>query len=299
MFSTKEFFAHITKEGLARPNRFFVIINLPAGISDPNIAKTLSLMCMQTELPSKTINVSETKYNGNIKKMAMSKLYYQQQFVFAVSSKMYEKEIIDAWMDLIIGDTHELSYYDDYNTEIEVYQLDMKDKPVHAVKFNGCFPVVVNPLTVSNSDQNTTHQLMVQFAYESWETILSSSNLTPNKSSDSNAQTVLTNKGKKSAGFVDNNSSIDIQSEHSELMNIKKGLSEEASKYIDKLSSTIATVTKENAGQIASDIELFKNNKVLSKITEKETIDRVVDKVTSKLSSKASSNISKFLSKLF
>ena len=291
MFSTKEFFAHIKKEGLARPNRFYVLMGLPNGINDPNNSKTLSLMCMQTELPSKTINVSETKYNGNIKKAAMSKLYYQQQFVFAVSSKMVEKELIDAWMELIIADDHELSYYDDYVTDIEVYQLDMQDKPVHAVKFKGCFPVVVNPLTLSNSDQNTTHQLMVQFAYESWETIQSTLNLHPGANKE-NKQAKLNDKKQKQVGHHSDTFSADIEGEKVKLNSIRDRLSSEKDKKrIDKITDTLSNTTQNNTGIIADDISKMKPD-------GNDEVSNAINDLTNKLKQKTS-DISHKLSKLF
>ena len=290
MFSTKEFFAHIKKEGLARPNRFHVLMGLPSGINDPNNSKTLSLMCMQTELPSKTINVSETRYNGNIKKAAMSKMYYQHQFVFAVSSKMVEKELIDAWMELIIADDHELSYYDDYIADIEVYQLDMQDKPVHGIKLKGCFPVVVNPLTVSNQDQNTVHQLMVQFAYESWETVQSTLNLHPGSKKE-NRQTVLTDDKPKQIGHYNDTFSADIEGEKVKLESIKEKLSEANKKLIDKISDTLSNTTRDNIGIISDDISKMKPN-------ENNEISNIVDELSNKLKQKTG-DISRKLSKLF
>lgn len=291
MFSTKEFFAHIKKEGLARPNRFYVLMGLPNGINDPNNSKTLSLMCMQTELPSKTINVSETKYNGNIKKAAMSKLYYQQQFVFAVSSKMIEKELIDAWMELIIADDHELSYYDDYVADIEVYQLDMQDNPVHAIKFKGCFPVVVNPLTVSNQDQNTTHQLMVQFAYESWETIQSTLNLHPGANKE-NKQAKLNDKKQKQVGHYNDTFSADIEGEKVKLNSIKERLTSEIDKKrIDKINDALSNTTRDNIGIISDDISKMKPD-------ENNELSSIVDELSNKLKQKTN-DISHKLSKLF
>ena len=202
MASFKEHTAHILKHGISRTNRFQVLIPVPKKMQDEVTAegeekkksklkkyfeeavkvirvftgggtteftRGLDMMCSQTELPGKTINISETKYNGDVRKVGNSIMYGNQQFVFKVSKDMYEKTIIDEWMNLIINpQTHEVGYYDDYVVDITVYQLDTNDKIVHAIVLEDAYPIMSNPLTLSNLEQNNSHELMVQFAYKRW-----------------------------------------------------------------------------------------------------------------------------------
>lgn len=195
--------AHLLKHGLARTNRFQVIIQLPEKIVDQasaeaktssNLAKWfgeaikivkiftgkgsseftrgLDIMTSQTELPGKTINISETKYNGDTLKAGQSILYGQHQFVFKVSSDMYEKGIIERWMDLIVDpNTHEVGYQNTYATNITINQLNLNDEIVYSVRLIDAFPVNVNSMVLSNSEMNNTHELMVQFAYRKWENV--------------------------------------------------------------------------------------------------------------------------------
>jgi len=208
MASFKEHTANILQNGLARTNRFQVLIPTPtmrnAAALDSSIDSTgneppisklksmfgeavkviriftgggsaaeytrgLDLMCSQTELPGKTINTSETKYNGDVHKVGQSVMYGNQQFTFHVSQDMYEKTIIDQWMNMVVDpETHEISYLSDYAVTINIFQLDQNDKIVHAVALLDAFPVMMNPLTMSNSEHNNVHELMVQFAYRRW-----------------------------------------------------------------------------------------------------------------------------------
>lgn len=202
MPSYKEFVAHAQKHGFARTNRFQVIIPLPdkitqvlatntqksplaeaigkvseivrifTGPSTTAYTRGLEMMCMQTELPGKTINVSEGKYNGDVFKVAHSILYGNQQFTFKVSGDMYEKTILDAWMNLIVDpDTHEVGYYKDYVVPISIFQLDTNDNIVHGVVLHDAYPVLTNPLTLSNAEMNNVHELMTQFTYKRWENL--------------------------------------------------------------------------------------------------------------------------------
>lgn len=205
MASFKEHTAHILKHGVSRTNRFQVLIPVPSKLQNSvtsnseldkkskfaeifsetikviqvftgggttEFTRGLDLMCSQTELPGKTINISETKYNGDTNKVGNSIMYGNQQFVFKVSKDMYEKNIIDAWMNLIINPkTHEIGYMNDYVSDITIYQLDTNDQIVHAVMLEDAFPVMMNPLTLSNLEQNNVHELMVQFAYKKWTNV--------------------------------------------------------------------------------------------------------------------------------
>lgn len=200
----KQYTAGIIKNGLAPTNRFQVLIPVPASLlpsekpaadgigsglsklqkyfgeavkvvriftggGSTEYTRGLDLMCSQTELPGKTINTSETKYNGDVYKIGQSLMYGNHQFTFKVSGDMYEKTIVDSWMNLVINpETHEVSYLSDYAVTINIFQLDQRDKIVHAVSLIDAFPVMMNPLTLSNNEHNNTHELMVQFAYRRW-----------------------------------------------------------------------------------------------------------------------------------
>lgn len=260
MASFKEHTANIMQNGLARTNRFQVLIPTPmmrnaAAVDEssdefigprPPVSKLkslfgeavkviriftgggsseytrgLDLMCSQTELPGKTINTSETKYNGDVHKIGQSLMYGNQQFTFHVSQDMYEKTIIDQWMNLVVDpETHEVSYMNDYAVTINVFQLDQNDKIVHAVALIDAFPVMMNPLTLSNSEHNNVHELMVQFAYRRWINLDLSAD--PNNNMDSLLDTplgpylapILSNPVvQRGLEYVKNTTGLDLQGE--------------------------------------------------------------------------------------
>lgn len=200
MSTFKQFAAHVSKHGISRTNRFRVIIPLPeklqskfaqnadskksdfptlqsiikivrifTGPNSTEFTRGLDLMCSQTELPGKTLNTTETKCNGDVKKIASTITYGNQQFTFKVSGDMFEKNIIDAWMNLVVNPfTHEVGYYDEYVVPITIHQLDIQDRIMHTVVLNDAYPVMSNPLVLSNVEANNVHELMTQFAYKSW-----------------------------------------------------------------------------------------------------------------------------------
>ena len=193
-------FANILKNGVARTNRFEVLIPLPSmvagdssnvsqerstsfnakdvlklvssfyGAGSGEVARGLNYMIEQTEIPGKNLTTTDVRYNGDYFKLPYAVVYGGQQFTFRVSRDMYEKNIIDDWMNFIFNPTtHEIAYMDDYVTDITVNQLDEQDNITYSVILKDAFPVMCNPLTVSNEEQNQYHRLAVQFMYRRWE----------------------------------------------------------------------------------------------------------------------------------
>lgn len=199
MATVKEFQANIMKNGMARTNRFQVLIPLPPALQSKtnntgqeksssfegfeivqkissffgggNVETTrgLDLMVEQTDLPGKNLTTTDIKYNGDFHKLPYSTVYDAQQFVFRVSREMYERNIMDEWMNLIYDpQTHEIEYMDNYVSNIVINQLDEKDRVTYAIVLKDAFPVTCNPMTVSNEDNNQFHRLSVSFAYRKW-----------------------------------------------------------------------------------------------------------------------------------
>lgn len=193
MATIQEHIAYVRQNGLARTNRFQTLIPLPNVISNPSspekkdptfisevvkyinvINKTsdidrmrgLDLMCEQSEIPGKSLTTSDMRYNGDFIKQPNGIIYGIQPFTFHVGREMYEKNIIDEWMNKIIDvNKYEIAYYDDYTVDITINQLDTNGNVVYSVILEEAYPTVCNPLTLSNSEQNNTHRLMVQFTY--------------------------------------------------------------------------------------------------------------------------------------
>lgn len=199
MASLREFFAHVSKNGLAKTNRFQVLIPLPAALQElthntgqtkPSnikgfevvrkissffgggniqVTRGLDLMCEQTELPGKNLTSTDIKYNGDFQKMPYSVVYGVQMFIFKVSRDLHEKNIIDEWMNLIYDPvTHELNYHDNYVVNIVINQLDDNDNITHSVVLKDCYPTMSNPIQLSNEERDSFAKLMVSFAYKSW-----------------------------------------------------------------------------------------------------------------------------------
>lgn len=288
----KEFQAHIKKHGVARTNRFQVLIPVPerllptaqeaeeepqsnsifakavretvrviqifTGSSTTEMTRGLDLMCFHTEMPAKNLNISETKYNGDVHRVGHSILYGQQQFSFKVSGDMYEKNIIDAWMNLVVDPvTHEVAYQSDYVTNITINQLDEKDQIIYSIVLNDAFPVVSNPLTLSNAESNNSHELMVLFAYKNW---LPADIQKPSNEATSLMQTplgpylapILSNPAvQRGLEYIENTTGLDLEGEALNIYNqvddiVRATTGSSVNKSVGLLNSIMAAIQSNN-----------------------------------------------------
>lgn len=199
----QEHISYLLKYGVARSNRFQVLIPLPnellarinntaqqktsswfgddsvlslinsfVGGSSGDVTRGLNLMIEQTEFPGKNLTTSNIKYNGDFYRQAYAVVYGMAPFTFKVTRDMHEKNIIDEWMNLIVDPrTHEVRYMDEYAVDITINQLDEQDNVVYSVLLKDAFPTMCNPMTASNEEQNVIHRLTTIFAFRRWERV--------------------------------------------------------------------------------------------------------------------------------
>ena len=252
MASFQEHLAYLTKHGVARNNRFQVLIPIPERLipetsnTDQNktslpfseevvslissftssgasqIARGLDIMVESTALPAKTLTTTNIRYNSDFHDVPYSVVYNQQDLSFHVSTDMYEKNIIDLWMASIVDPvTHEVAYMDDYATNITINQLNEQDEIVYSVALIDAFPVTCNSIEVTNESQNTMIRLSTSFAYKRWipvgENISDETGLV-----DSLSQTpigplvtpILSNPAvQKGLDFLENQTGLDLEGE--------------------------------------------------------------------------------------
>lgn len=200
----KQYISYITKHGLARNNRFEVLIPLPDKLidamkegqeedeekrskrwTDSKVFKTirtfmggsgevtrgLALMVEDTFVPSKSLTTTDVRYNGDFYRIPFANTYDNHEFIFRVSRDFYEKDIIDKWMKFIFDPvSHNVQYYDDFTTNITINVLNNQDQVVYSVMLIDAFPMTCSPMQLSNNAQNDYMRLITMFAYRRWLT---------------------------------------------------------------------------------------------------------------------------------
>lgn len=198
------------KDGLARPNRFQVILpipslvgkNLQAGLletlvnlpnsvfsdvttkvigaegksSSPSITRYLSLQCETAELPGKSLNTEPIQVYNLTYEIPYQAVYTDTSFTFLCTNEFYERKLFDRWLETIVApDTNNIrfsknSLSETYMTNIKVVQYDDFIKQIYAVEFIDAFPKTISAQPLSWSDDGF-HRLTIQFAYKRFRTI--------------------------------------------------------------------------------------------------------------------------------
>ena len=149
-FSPQLFLSNIkNKDGLARPNRFEVILPIPTYINsfieqsviekllnfpntivaeitdaitakgkdqqsqsaNPGISRYLALQCESAELPGKSLQTADVKIYGPTFKVPYQTQYQETSFTFLCTNEFYERKLFDKWLESIMPtDTNNLRF---------------------------------------------------------------------------------------------------------------------------------------------------------------------------------------------
>lgn len=176
--------------GLAKPNRFVVMMNPPAAsfintdwqgmissaltgnlgfndlINDP---RDMAMLCKSCSFPGQSMNTIEYERNGFRNQIKVPYTYSNEDvtMTFHLTNDYYMKKTMDKWINLPIDQkNHTIRYKDSYVADIIIQQLDNENRPIYGIKLEGAYPVAVNSVALDNAASDTTAELSVTFTYD-------------------------------------------------------------------------------------------------------------------------------------
>jgi hypothetical protein len=198
------------KDGLARPNRFQVILPIPQYIGNyietglieqllnfpnsvfsdittrvqgasnsrsynPTISRYLALQCESAELPGKTMQTEMLRGYGPQPAIPFLAQYEDTNLTFLCTNEFYERKLFDKWMEAMVpNDTHNARFSQGektrFTTNIKIVQYDDFIKQIYAVELIDAFPKAITAQPVSWGDDGF-HKLTIQFSYTKHNTI--------------------------------------------------------------------------------------------------------------------------------
>jgi hypothetical protein len=207
-FRLQDFIAQVKTKGLARVNRFEVIITPPPGINVNYLEfNKISLLCEVSNFPPINLSVKPFKIFGPSYQRPITSEYGGDgmSMTFHVDREMNVKRFFDDWMENIVRrDDFTVNYQSSYATTLKIKQLDegnLVNEPTLDERFpqdalrgnfnniiigNGleeernklnimyeielleAFPRSMTLMDLNNSAQNQTHRLNIIFAYRYW-----------------------------------------------------------------------------------------------------------------------------------
>ena len=172
IFNLDGFRSEVLKRGLARNNRFEVVIPTPRGLaSSVEDSRFTSMMAESTNFPPLNVGVVSQRIFGPSYQRPKYLEFGGDNIVinFLVDQDMSVKKFFEDWIELIIEpNTYFVGYQDEYKVDFDIHQLDEADNKVYTVSIIDAFPRSLNIMDLYNTNTNSFHRLAVGFAYRYW-----------------------------------------------------------------------------------------------------------------------------------
>ena len=172
LFSLENFRAEVLNRGLAKANRFEVIIVPPKCVASAGDVRVVSMMAENCQLPTTRIITAQQRIFGPPTNHPQSAEYGGDNMTiqFYLDREMTVKRFFDVWVDGVVDRTRNTVYYqDNYLSQgMTISQLDEQDRAMYGVKFIDLFPIAVNPVQLDHNQANAVSRLTVTFAYRRW-----------------------------------------------------------------------------------------------------------------------------------
>jgi hypothetical protein len=156
-------------QGLARTNRFEIIITPPPSLSNRYRDSILSSVYVeQTNMPGINIAVKPFKIFGPTYQRPITSEYGGEGLAvtFHIDRDMAIRKFFEDWMHAIVDpNDFTVGYQSDYITNIAIRQLDEQDNITHEIILLEAFPRNMNIMDLNNASQNQTHRLNILFGY--------------------------------------------------------------------------------------------------------------------------------------
>jgi hypothetical protein len=172
MLKARDFIAYVKKYGVAKQNRFNIVLTVPDEVSKKigitSASSTLSgisLMAQQVNIPGYNVAIQEAVHQNSTRKVIYDKSEGEFDITFVCSGSMFEKKLFDAWKKTIFREDHTVQYYDDYISEITVQQLNEQDQVVYETTITECYPSTVGQLSLDRSARDSVQTLNVVFYF--------------------------------------------------------------------------------------------------------------------------------------
>jgi hypothetical protein len=171
-FNLDNFITQVKTKGLARVNRFEVLINPPNAIGySTSDANEISLLCEISNFPPLNLNVKPFKIFGPSYQRPITSEYGGDgiSMTFHVDRDMKLKRFFDDWTESIVRrQDFTVNYQFDYITNIYIRQLDEENNITYEIELLEAFPRAITLMDLNHSAQGQTHRLNVIFAYRYW-----------------------------------------------------------------------------------------------------------------------------------
>lgn len=212
MPSITDFVANLTKNGLARPNRFLVTILPPSSLGfSQDAGRQLQFACEGASIPGATIETHDYRSYDMPVKVPGQKTFENVDLSFRTDRDFTELRFFKRWIDEIYDpNTGDVAYFDEIKGKVVISVLDNSGISRLKVELKDSYPISMSPVELNWGSNDEYVKLQVSFVYrylemESDNTSYSSISSTAPTSLITNASESANNAGNYSRSLLKNN----------------------------------------------------------------------------------------------
>ncbi len=155
--------------GGARPNLFKAIVNFPAYAGGDT--ELTSFMCKGAQLPASVIAQLDVPFRGRQLKIAGDRTFENWTITVINDTGMEVRNAMERWMNGMNEHVNNvgLSNPTDYQTDMEVQQLDKAGNVTKTYTIRGAYPINVAAIDLSYDTNDAIEEFTVELAYQYWE----------------------------------------------------------------------------------------------------------------------------------
>jgi hypothetical protein len=158
--------------GMARTNRFSVVMAMPSFLADDGITpfRNLLLFCDQATLPGLQVNTTPIRIFGEVRETPTEYNYEPITLSFYVDQQMQIKAWFDAWIkNLQYGNSRTFRYYDKYVCpQMQILVQNTLDQSVYQVNLYEAWPKSVGSIQLDYASKDIM-KLSVTIQYKYWD----------------------------------------------------------------------------------------------------------------------------------
>tara|TARA_E500000178_G_scaffold301602_1_gene310582 strand:+ start:597 stop:1541 length:945 start_codon:yes stop_codon:yes gene_type:complete len=190
-------------EGMARPNRFLVIINPPARAKLSNAEllasefgggsagtnndleslvtrENIQMMCNKITMPSRDVNTQPARTYGPKREMPYAYSFSGEVEATFFGDKFLRQRLFwENWQKKIFNnETHDMKYYDEYVGSIDILQLGQFDakgdddaRVTYAVRLFEVYPQTISPIEYAYGSNNAIVEVPVTLNFRTWKNL--------------------------------------------------------------------------------------------------------------------------------
>jgi hypothetical protein len=157
--------------GGARANQFYVQLQFPASVgAGPIIGQKGQFLCKGAQLPASTIDNTPVQYRGRQVNFAGERTFAPWTITILNDNDFALRNAFEAWMNSINNNQTNTGTIipNQYQVDMQVYQLDRNGNAVKEYKFIDAYPTEVSAIELNFDTNNQIEEFTVTLQYNYW-----------------------------------------------------------------------------------------------------------------------------------